>query len=95
MRGGLKGFDGMEEKKTRIITYGLRYSDFETQRELFALRNNGDIEIVAEIGYDPEDPEIFGKRMTLEAGLKYGYDGVVICGGDATDLKKLQVTRFL
>lgn len=95
MQDRLKGLDDMEEKKVRIITYGLRYSDFETQRELFALRNNGDIEIVAEIGYDSEDPEIFGKRMTLEAGLECGYDGVVICGGDAADLKKLQGTRFL
>ena len=95
MQDRLKGLDDMEEKKVRIITYGLRYPDFETQRELFALRNNGDIEIVAEIGYDSENPEIFGKRMTLEAGLGCGYDCVVLCGGDVADLNKLEVTRLL
>lgn len=71
----------MQKKQAiRVITCGLRYADYGPQRELFALRNNGDIEIVAEIGYDLADPEIFGKRMTVEEALACAYDGIVVCG---------------
>ncbi len=69
------------EKPTRkIITYGLRYSDYDRQRELFALRNNGDIEIVAEVAYEPEDKEIFFRRMSISEGLECEHDAIVVCG---------------
>ena len=71
----------IEMKKTyKILTYGLRYADFAPQRELFALRDNGDIEIVGEIGYDPVDEEIFYCRKSFEEGLTLPYDKILVCG---------------
>lgn len=73
----------------KIITYGLRYSDFDTQRELFALRNNGVIDIVGEIAYIPEDDEIFFKRMSMEDGAKCSADAVIVCGGTIEAAKEV------
>ncbi len=72
--------EGSGEMK-RIITYGLRYQDFATQRDLFALQADGEIEIVAEIAYDPEDPEIFSKRMSIPEGIASEHDGIIVCEG--------------
>nr|MCR5733609.1 hypothetical protein [Lachnospiraceae bacterium] len=68
-------------KKKKIVTYGLRYSDYAKQRDLFALRNNGDIEIIAETGFNAEDPEIFFKRMTLDEALACAPDMIIDCSG--------------
>ena len=65
----------------KIITYGLSYFDYAKQRDLFAMRNNGETEIVAEIAYEPEDPEIFYKRMPVKEGLTLDYDMVIVCSG--------------
>ena len=67
-------------KQLKILTFGLRYADFVPQRELFALRDNGDIEIIGEIGYDPADEEIFYCRKSFEEGLKLPYDKILVCG---------------
>lgn len=67
--------------KKKIITYGLSYSDYAKQRDLFAMRNNGEIEIVAEIAHEPEDPEIFYKRMSDKDGLALDHDMVIVCSG--------------
>ncbi len=67
--------------RIKIITYGLRYWDYAKQRDLFAMRNNGEVEIVAEIAYEPADPEIFYKRMLVEEGLSCDHDMVVVCDG--------------
>ena len=64
----------------RIVTYGLRYADFARQRELFALRDNGDIEIIGELGYDPVDEEIFYCRKSMQEGLNLPYDKILVCG---------------
>ncbi len=71
--------------KKRIITYGLKYDDFEPQRELFALQAAGEIEIVAELAYDPADKEIFGRRMDLQDALKSDYDMIIDCGGSVDE----------
>lgn len=76
------------DSKLKIITYGLRYSDYRKQRDLFALCNNGDIEIVAEIAYDPEDPEIFFRRMSIEDGLAAEYDMIIVCDGTIEEAKE-------
>ncbi len=65
----------------KIITYGLSYSDYDKQRDLFAMRNNEEIEIVAEIAYKPEDPEIFYKRMPVKEGLALDHDMVIVGSG--------------
>lgn len=72
----------------KIITYGLRYSDFDKQRELFALRNNGDIEIIAEIAYEAGDKEIFFKRMPIPEGLACEYDLVIVCSGTIEEARE-------
>ncbi len=69
-----------KRQQLKILTYGLRYADFAPQRELFALRDNGDIEIIGEIGYDPADEEIFYCRKSFEEGLKLPYDMILVCG---------------
>lgn len=71
-----------------IITYGLRYSDYGKQRNLFALRNNEEIEIVAEIAYEPEDQEIFYKRMSVEDGLACDHDMVIVCSGTVDEARE-------
>ena len=63
----------------RIITYGLRYADFGRQRELFSLRNNGNIEILGEVAFEAEDEEIFFCRMSLEEAVKISPDLVLVC----------------
>ena len=65
----------------RIMTYGLRYADFAKQRELFALRNNGEIEIVEEMAYDPSEPEIFYRRFQPDDPPGITPDMVVVCSG--------------
>ena len=72
-------------KKKKILTYGLRYSDFASQRELFALRANGDIEIVGELAYDPDDEEIFYCRRSVEESLKLDFDLIIVCEGNVED----------
>ncbi|WP_034445667.1 class I SAM-dependent methyltransferase [Butyrivibrio sp. AE2032] len=64
----------------KVVTFGLRYKDFSRQRNLFALRNNSEIEIVAEIAYDDSDEEIFFKRTSIEEGLAIPHDYVIVCG---------------
>ena len=66
----------------KVITWGLRYSDYARQRELFALRNNGDIEIIAEISYEQQDEEIFYLRSGIEDALKADFDLIIVCNGD-------------
>lgn len=65
----------------RIITWGIRYSDYDIQRELFAMRANGEVEIVAEVMYDPADEEIFYCRKPLDDALALDYDYIVVPGG--------------
>lgn len=74
--------------RIKIITYGLRYSDYAKQRDLFAMRNNGEIDIVAEIAYEPEDPEIFYKRRSVDEVLKCEYDMVVVCSGTIDEARE-------
>jgi len=78
----------------KVITYGLRYKDFGRQRNLFALRNNGEIEIVAEIAFDSSDDEIFFKRKDISEGLKMSHDYLVVCGfGEATGENALEAVK--
>ncbi|MCR4674759.1 MAG: hypothetical protein K5675_07100, partial [Lachnospiraceae bacterium] len=64
----------------KIITCGLRYSDFARQRDLFALRNNKDVEIVGEILFEANDEEIFFCRKTVEEALDNSFDFIMLCG---------------
>ena len=70
----------MTESKNakKVITWGIRYSNYAVQRELFALRNNGCISIEAEAGYYESDPEIFFRRMEFNAALKQDHDYLVV-----------------
>jgi predicted O-methyltransferase YrrM len=78
----------------KIITYGLRYKDFGRQRNLFALRNNGDIEITCEVAFDSADEEIFFKRKDISEGLKTPHDYLVVCGlGDAAGENMLEAVK--
>ena len=78
----------------KIITYGLRYKDFGRQRNLFALRNNGEIEIVAEIAFDSSDEEIFFKRKDITEGLAMPHDYLVVCGfGETTGENALEAVK--
>ncbi|MBR1909614.1 MAG: class I SAM-dependent methyltransferase [Lachnospiraceae bacterium] len=70
-----------EQGIKRIITYGLKYTDFDRQRDLFAMRDNGEIEIVAETGYDPSEPEIFYRRMPADEVLNMRHDMIIVCSG--------------
>lgn len=76
---------GKRDNPCKVITYGLNYSDYDRQRELFALRNNGEIDIVAEIGYEPGDDEIFYKRMPSAQALSSDYDVIAVCSGTIQD----------
>lgn len=75
--------------KSRIITYGVRFKDFDIQRDLFALRNNGDIEIVAELGFDEGDQEIFYLRKDFEEVIALEHDYIVVQERDREALIKL------
>ena len=77
----------------RIITLGLRYSDYDTQRKLFALKNNGEIKIVSEIGYVSEDPEIFYNRMTYDEGLALDYDMVIVSDDFLDEARKMLLDK--
>lgn len=74
--------------RIKIITYGLRYSDYAKQRDLFAMRNNGEIDIMAEIAYETEDPEIFYKRRSIDEGLKCEYDKIIVCTGTLDEARE-------
>ena len=74
--------------KIKIITYGLRYSDYAKQRDLFAMRNNGEIDIMAEIAYEPEDLDIFYKRRSVDEGLKCIYDMIIVCSGTIDEARE-------
>jgi len=50
------------------------------------MRNNGEIRIVAELGYDPSDEEIFFCRAELSEGLSRPHEMIVICNGDEQSL---------
>lgn len=69
----------------KIATWGLRYSDYRRSRGLFALRNNGDLEIICELAYDPADDEIFYKRWVASKGTCSGFDTLVICDDEESD----------
>ena len=74
--------------RIKIITYGLRYSDYAKQRDLFAMRNNGEIDIMAEIAYETEDSEIFYKRRSVDEGLKCEYDMIIVCTGTLDEARE-------
>lgn len=78
----------MKDDRIKIITYGLRYKDYAKQRDLFAMRNNGEIDIVTEIAYEPEDSEIFYKRKSVDEGLKCEYDMVIVCSGTIDEARE-------
>lgn len=61
----------------QIITWGLSYSDYDSQRELFSLIADGEIEVVAEVHYVPEENEIFGRRSTVDDAFKLPHDMVI------------------
>lgn len=70
----------------KVITYGIRFEDFDIQRNLFALRNNGDIEIVAELGYAPSDQEIFFCRKEFKDGIGLDHDLIIVQERDRASL---------
>lgn len=72
----------------KIITYRLKYSDFGRQRDLYCLIRSGDIEVVGELFYNPQDNEIFGRRIESSDLGKVDYDTCVICDG-ADDLQNV------
>lgn len=72
----------------RVITWGIRYRDYESQRELFSLVAAGEIEIVAETAYIAEDPEIFGCRMATEDAFKLNYDVIVYSGNNRDEVER-------
>ncbi len=71
----------------RVITWGIRYEDFGSQRELFSMMAAGEIEIVAEVNYDPEDSEIFECRNDVENALELSYD-IIVYSGDRSEVEK-------
>ena len=77
IENGKGRYDGLKAPK-KVITYGIRFKDFDIQRNLFALRNNGDIEIVAEFGYAAEDQEVFFLRKNFEEGIALEHDYIVV-----------------
>lgn len=71
----------------RIITWGLSYSDYDSQRELFSLIADGEIEVVAEAMFIPEENEIFGRRSSVEDAFNQPHDMVVYFGVDEADVR--------
>ena len=71
----------------RIITWGLSYSDYDSQRELFSLIADGDVEVVAEVKFIPSEEEIFGRRSSVEDAFNQPHDMVVYFGVDEADVR--------
>lgn len=66
----------------RIITWGLSYSDYDSQRELFSLIADGEIDVVAEVQYVPGENEIFECRSSVENAFKLPHDIVIFFDTD-------------
>ncbi len=71
----------------QIITWRLSYSDYDSQRELFSLIADGEIEVVAEVHYVPEENEIFGRRSPVEDAFKLPHDMVIFFGTEEMEVR--------